>query len=49
MSKIDALALRGVVVAALGPSQAPSEVPGSAGQRPEPPSLDNIVTWHFIR
>lgn len=49
MSKIDALALRGVVVAALGPSQAPYEVRGSSGQRPEPPSLDYIVTWHFIR
>ncbi len=48
MSRIEAFALRGLVVAALGSSQEPFEVPGRR-HRPEPSSLDNIVTWHFIR
>ncbi len=49
MSRIEAFALRGLVVAALGSSQEPFEVPDRGRRKPEPPSLDNIVTWHFIR
>jgi hypothetical protein len=49
MSKIDALALRGVVAAALPPSTVTydSPLPGRDGARSQ--SLDQVVPWHFIR
>jgi hypothetical protein len=49
MSKIDALALRGVVLAGVAPMSDSYEPPARDHQRPMPPSLDNIATWHFIR
>jgi hypothetical protein len=49
MSKIDALALRGVVLAAVAAMPEPYAPPTRDHQRPMPPSLDNIATWHFIR
>jgi hypothetical protein len=49
MSKVDALALRGAVVAALPPVQEPSVTPAPGQGRTDPPSLDHVITWHFIR
>jgi hypothetical protein len=49
MSKIDALALRGVVLAGVAPMPEPYEPTTRDHRRPLPPSLDNIATWHFIR
>jgi hypothetical protein len=49
MSKIDALALRGVVLAGVAPVPEPYDPPARDHRRPMPPSLDNIATWHFIR
>jgi hypothetical protein len=49
MSRIDALALRGVVLAGVAPMPEPHDPPTRDHRRPAPPSLDNIATWHFIR
>jgi hypothetical protein len=49
MSKIDAFALRGVVVAAITSRPEPFERPDPGRGRSEPPSLDRVYPWHFIR
>jgi hypothetical protein len=49
MSKIDALALRGVVAAALTPNPGHLTSSGPGPRKTEPPSLDRVYPWHFIR
>jgi hypothetical protein len=49
MSKIDALALRGVVAAALTPNPGHIASSETGPRKPEPPSLDRVYPWHFIR
>jgi hypothetical protein len=49
MSKIDAFGLRGVVVAAVTSSGEALAHPGTDRRRVEPPSLDRVLPWHFIR
>jgi hypothetical protein len=49
MSKIDALALRGVVAAALTPNPGHIASSETGPRKPGPPSLDRVYPWHFIR
>lgn len=49
MSKIDALALRGVVVAAVAPGKESLTPDDHGWRRTEPPSSYQNFPWHLIR